>query len=155
VPGIYSIRLTVNGKPYTQPITVKMDPRVKNQAALEQQFALSKRVYDAIARIHDTLPAVQAAREKAQAAGNTDLAEKLQALAGAGGGGRGRGAGGGRGRGGAGGAASLSSVSAQLTGVYGSTQDGNGPPPTQTIAAVEAALKDYDALMAQVATLLK
>jgi photosystem II stability/assembly factor-like uncharacterized protein len=28
-PGTYSVRLTVNGKPYTQPLTIKADPRVK------------------------------------------------------------------------------------------------------------------------------
>ena len=28
-PGAYTVRLTVNGKAYTQPITIKMDPRVK------------------------------------------------------------------------------------------------------------------------------
>ena len=32
-PGQYTVRLTVNGTRYTQPITVRMDPRVKTPAA--------------------------------------------------------------------------------------------------------------------------
>ena len=32
-PGTYTVKLTVNGKSYTQPITVKQDPRVKTPAA--------------------------------------------------------------------------------------------------------------------------
>ena len=157
VPGSYSVRLTANGKAYTQPLVVKMDPRVKQPAAaLQQQFDLSKRVYDAINTIQATLPKVQQARERAQAAGNTDLAQQLQTLAGATGGrGRGGGGGGGRGRGGAAGAASLASVAGQLSGLYGSTQDGSSTPPSQTRDAIEAALKDYDALMAQVTPLVR
>lgn len=29
IPGIYTVKLTIGGKSYTQPLTVKMDPRVK------------------------------------------------------------------------------------------------------------------------------
>ncbi len=39
LPGEYTVRLTVDGKAYTQPLTVEMDPRVKTPfPALEQQF---------------------------------------------------------------------------------------------------------------------
>ena len=45
VPGNYEVRLTVDGKTYTQPLTVKMDPRVNvTQAALEQQLAFQSKV---------------------------------------------------------------------------------------------------------------
>src|ERR1051326_2599262 len=61
MPGDYTIRLTVDGQPFKQTITVRMDPRVKTPLAdLEQQFALSKAMYDgviaagaAINEIHD------------------------------------------------------------------------------------------------------
>ena len=47
MPGQYVVRLTVNGRSTTQPLTVRMDPRVKTSLAdLEQQFALSKEMYD-------------------------------------------------------------------------------------------------------------
>jgi photosystem II stability/assembly factor-like uncharacterized protein len=55
VPGEYSVKLTVNGKSYTQPLTVKMDPRVKTPlAGFEQQFALAQRI---VALMHKTFVA--------------------------------------------------------------------------------------------------
>jgi photosystem II stability/assembly factor-like uncharacterized protein len=45
LPGDYSVRLTVDGKMFTQPLTVKMDPRVKiSPAGLEQQFQLEMKL---------------------------------------------------------------------------------------------------------------
>ncbi len=47
MPGTYRVKLTVNGQSYTQPMTVRMDPRVRTtRAGLMQQFALSKQLYD-------------------------------------------------------------------------------------------------------------
>jgi photosystem II stability/assembly factor-like uncharacterized protein len=75
VPGVYTVKLTANGKSTTQPLTVKMDPRVKSGTlALQQQFALAKRVYDALVKTLD-------ARSEAEKNGNTELAKKLDALA--------------------------------------------------------------------------
>jgi photosystem II stability/assembly factor-like uncharacterized protein len=158
VPGTYTVKLTANGKSYTQPLIVKMDPRVKSGTlALNQQFALSKRIFDALATIQELLPPIEAARARAQAAGNAELAQKLQTLGGPAPGGRGRGAGGGggRGRGGAGGPPSLSLVSGQLLGIYDATQDGSALPPAQTVAAVHAILAQFETLRAQAAALLK
>lgn len=46
MPGQYTVVLTVNGKSYSQPLTIKMDPRVKTPAAgLQQQFKLSGDLY--------------------------------------------------------------------------------------------------------------
>ena len=45
LPGSYSVVLTAGGKSFTQPLTLKMDPRVKaNEAELTKQFQLSKRL---------------------------------------------------------------------------------------------------------------
>ena len=45
VPGKYTVRLTVNGKTYEAPLTVKMDPRVKlSQAGLEQLFSVESKL---------------------------------------------------------------------------------------------------------------
>jgi photosystem II stability/assembly factor-like uncharacterized protein len=56
MPGTYTVRLTVDGKTYSQPLTVRMDPRVKTPAiALQQQFDLSKAIFDALARSTDAL----------------------------------------------------------------------------------------------------
>jgi photosystem II stability/assembly factor-like uncharacterized protein len=46
MPGSYLVKLTVNGKTYTQPLIVKMDPRVKTPLpALQQQHDLSLAAY--------------------------------------------------------------------------------------------------------------
>jgi hypothetical protein len=45
LPGSYTARLTVDGKSYTQPFSVKMDPRVKTSAAgLERKFRSEMRL---------------------------------------------------------------------------------------------------------------
>ena len=45
LPGHYTVRLTVDGKTYSAPLTVKMDPRVKTPpAGLEQQFQTELRL---------------------------------------------------------------------------------------------------------------
>ncbi|MGZ4879237.1 MAG: WD40/YVTN/BNR-like repeat-containing protein, partial [Candidatus Angelobacter sp.] len=46
MPGQYTVALTANGKTYSQPLTIKMDPRVKTSpAGLQQQFKLSNDLY--------------------------------------------------------------------------------------------------------------
>jgi photosystem II stability/assembly factor-like uncharacterized protein len=46
MPGTYTIKLTANGKEYTQPLTVRMDPRVKTTTpVLQQQHDLSLKAY--------------------------------------------------------------------------------------------------------------
>jgi hypothetical protein len=151
-PGTYAVRLTVAGKTYTRPLTVRMDPRVTSGLpALQQQFALSKRLYDAIAKIQETSTQVAQARDRAQATGNSEVVQQLTTLGGVP---AGRGFGG-RGRGSASSAPSLTSVSGQLLALYALTQDGSGPPPVQTETAAEAALKEYDALMAQITPLIR
>ncbi|HEY0459795.1 MAG TPA: hypothetical protein VGC97_11725 [Pyrinomonadaceae bacterium] len=50
--GDYSVVLTVGGKTYTQPLTVKIDPRVTATVGdLQKQFDLSKQLYDAWLRL--------------------------------------------------------------------------------------------------------
>src|SRR6185436_20808964 len=45
-PGAFTVKLTVNGKSYTQPIVVKQDPRVKTPAlAMQSVYTLSKATY--------------------------------------------------------------------------------------------------------------
>jgi photosystem II stability/assembly factor-like uncharacterized protein len=45
VPGHYTVRLTVDGHSYDQPLVIKMDPRVKvSMAALTQQFQVEMRL---------------------------------------------------------------------------------------------------------------
>jgi hypothetical protein len=62
-PGQYTVKLTVDGKSYTQPLTLKMDPRVTTPAlGLAQQFTLSKQLYDGILGAQKTLEEIRARR---------------------------------------------------------------------------------------------
>ena len=46
-PGSYTVRLTVDGKTFTQPLKVVLDPRVKTpSAAIAQVSSLSREMYD-------------------------------------------------------------------------------------------------------------
>ena len=47
MPGQYTVVLTAGGKTYTQPLTIKMDPRVKTPlAGLREQFTESMQLYE-------------------------------------------------------------------------------------------------------------
>ena len=62
-PGRYNVRLTVQGKTYTQPLTLRLDPRIKTPAAgLRQLASLSREMYDLAAAAH---AAYQQARARA------------------------------------------------------------------------------------------
>jgi hypothetical protein len=51
--GSYTVRLTVGGRGYTQPLTLKLDPRVKTPApALARLASLSRELYDAARATH-------------------------------------------------------------------------------------------------------
>jgi len=74
-PGPYTVRLTANGKTYSQPIVVKQDPRVKTPAvSMQEVYTLSRAMY------FETLAAHTAAGEAKQL--NKDAeAEALNAAA--------------------------------------------------------------------------
>ncbi len=104
-PGQYTVKLTVGGKSYTQPLTLKMDPRVTTPAlGLAQQFTLSKQLYDGILDAQKALQDVRALRQSignrraslsgeptrsAESLALQALDQKLAALEGQGGGGGG------------------------------------------------------------------
>ena len=86
-PGNYMVRLTANGKSSSQPLTVKIDPRVKTpQDALVRQFELASRI---AAALGDVSAASHDARElrkqidarKKEAGGNVELQQALDDLA--------------------------------------------------------------------------
>jgi photosystem II stability/assembly factor-like uncharacterized protein len=52
-PGRYTVRLRVDGRSFTRPLTLRLDPRVKTPAAgLQQLAALTREMYDAAAAAH-------------------------------------------------------------------------------------------------------
>jgi photosystem II stability/assembly factor-like uncharacterized protein len=130
-PGHYTVKLTVDGKSYTQSLTLKMDPRVKTPAlGLTQQFTLSKQLYDAQLEVQATLEQVRALRARAKS--TPDLDTKLAAFEG-----QPSGFGGGRGAV-ANAPESLASMSGSLAQLMGVLQDADMTPTTQLVAAVNA-----------------
>lgn len=90
-PGTYTARLTVNGKAYSQPITLRQDPRVKTPALVMQQvYSLTKATYEGARGAQRALRQAQALRDqiaKLQASGAVKealsaLDDKLKALVG-------------------------------------------------------------------------
>ena len=156
-PGSYQIKLTVNGKSYTQPIVVRQDPRVKTPAvSLQQMYALTSAVYFGVADLRTAIERAGAVREQvAQRLTRVDGAAKtaleafdtkIESIAGApavagDGGGRGGAAGGGR----AGGAPAappadtLSAAATSLGGLVNSLGAADVQPTATQVAAITAA----------------
>ncbi len=85
VPGEYSVVLSAGGKTFAQPLTVKMDPRLKILPAdLAKQFDLSKALYETraallpIGKSFDAL-VTEVAKAK-ERAGDQPIKEKIEAL---------------------------------------------------------------------------
>lgn len=69
LPGTYTVRLTAGGTSFTQPLTVRMDPRVRTTAAgLAQQYAIAAGLAAALRRDSTALAEVVAARGRLRAA---------------------------------------------------------------------------------------
>jgi hypothetical protein len=66
LPGRYTLKLSVGGKTYTQPLTVKMDPRVKSSAAdLGRQFAMERAAEAGMNASYAGIEGLQALRAQA------------------------------------------------------------------------------------------
>ncbi len=71
-PGVYTVRLNVNGKSYTQPVTVAPDPRVSMSASdYENQLAFSLSLRDEITRLTRMVEGIRSIR--AQVKGRKDI----------------------------------------------------------------------------------
>ena len=92
-PGTYTVKLTANGRSYSQPIVVRQDPRVKTPApAMQEVYTLTEALYFGAAEAQSALSKLASLREqtdrlKGQANGPaatalTTFAERLAALAG-------------------------------------------------------------------------
>jgi hypothetical protein len=165
-PGTYTVKLTVNGKSYSQPIVVKQDPRVKTSALVMQQvYSLSKAMYDeaiAAQRAVELSRAIRDRLAKLQSQASGPAAEALaafdktvEALTGAqatpGGRGRGQGPGGGGGRGGPAPARAdtLTAATAGLAAVMSSLQAADVQPTTMQLTTIAAARNAASRVMAR------
>ncbi len=103
MPGTYTVTLTVNGKTYTQPLVVVMDPRVKTSpAALKQQHDLSLAVYEGRLQMISMQKAVQE-RKASQTSEQQKATNTLKT--------------------------SLNSLNRTLSSIFGVLQDTDMPPP--------------------------
>jgi hypothetical protein len=85
LPGSYRIRLTVNGQTFTEPLIVKMDPRVKTgMPGLTQQFTLSLQAYDGVQKTFAAVEEIKKLRAQIKdlldRVGKGSLADTLSAL---------------------------------------------------------------------------
>jgi photosystem II stability/assembly factor-like uncharacterized protein len=137
-PGTYSVRLTTGGRSFTQPITIKMDPRVKTPPAdLAKQYTVSMELAAAIRANQEALTEVRAlrarlreVRSRAGALGaDVDALEKSAAQIEGTPGGFGGG-------GGASGPDTLARVGGQLQQLYELVQDVDVAPSSQALVAI-------------------
>jgi len=161
-PGSYSVRLTADGHSMTQPIVVKMDPRVKVTPEVQQIFTLTTqaetRARTAAAAYKEARALLDKLKARPQTAANDTLIKQVaeiapeQAPPPAEGGGRG-------GFGGFGAPAeppappTLANIAAQMVAAVMPMQAAEMPP---TIAQVRACARQeaaYTALMAKLAAL--
>jgi hypothetical protein len=85
LPGTYTLKLTVDGRSFTQPLVVKMDPRVKTGLpGLTQQFTLSLEAYRGMEETYAAAMEAKNLRSQISAAinhvGRGPLAESLSKL---------------------------------------------------------------------------
>ena len=74
LPGRYQVKLTVDGRSYSAPLEIRMDPRVNVAlTALNEQLILANRIEQAMAQSHDAARQVQDLRRQLR-----DLQSRLQ-----------------------------------------------------------------------------
>jgi photosystem II stability/assembly factor-like uncharacterized protein len=148
MPGKYTVVLTVNGKSYSQPLNVQMDPRVKTPpAGVQEQFKLSNDLYTQLLALS---PAVEQAGDlrkqlkDLQSKTNGDtltavkaLDQKVQMLMG----------GGGRRPGPGAEAPTLGGLRTRYLTLFGILQEADVTPSTQASAAVTELQKQLPPLM--------
>ncbi len=145
--GSYTVRLTADGKSFSQPLTLRLDPRVKTPApVLAQLTSLSQQSYNEAVSLHAAWVEARALSEKLANETSPDVVAfraKVDSVAPAPvrGGRGGRGGGGGGGGGGRGGAVpaaapSLQVASDQLLAAAMSMQNAEVAPTANQVATV-------------------
>jgi photosystem II stability/assembly factor-like uncharacterized protein len=150
LPGTYTVRLSVGGRSYSQPLTIRMDPRVRiSSAGLLLQRDLGVRLNDAINRDYSALTEVRARRAliktQREGAKQKEVADSLVSIDSAlavieTGGTRGA-------------AASLVRLNEELAGLLDTIEGADAEPTTQAVAATTELEKSLDAVLAQWSTM--
>jgi photosystem II stability/assembly factor-like uncharacterized protein len=85
MPGMYTVKLDVAGQSFTQPLEIKMDPRITAPVdQLDQQFRLASRICDAMNSTFASLAQVRSVRAQlrdlAHQAPKGEIADAIRAL---------------------------------------------------------------------------
>ncbi len=81
-PGVYQVRLTADGKQYTAPLEIKMDPRLHvTTADLQKQYDFAVKLRDRVTEVHNSVMQIRHAREALEAARNGADSAKVQSIA--------------------------------------------------------------------------
>ncbi|HZS56758.1 MAG TPA: glycosyl hydrolase [Bryobacteraceae bacterium] len=81
-PGAYRVRLTVDGKQYTAPLDIKIDPRLHvTQADLQKQYDFAIELRDRVTEVHRLVLQIQQARAGLEAARSSADSSKQQTIA--------------------------------------------------------------------------
>lgn len=86
LPGTYTVKLTVDGQSYTQPLTVQMDPRIKSSSEdLRKQFEMETSAVEGMDESFESLEQVKSVRAQikeltAKVKGKEQLAKALETL---------------------------------------------------------------------------
>ena len=85
MPGVYTVKLEVAGQTFSQPLEIKMDPRITAPVdQLDQQFRLASRICDAMNSTFASLAQVRAVRSQlrdlAHQAPKGEIADAIRAL---------------------------------------------------------------------------
>jgi photosystem II stability/assembly factor-like uncharacterized protein len=165
-PGAYTVKLTAAGKSVSQPLTLRLDPRVKTPPAeIARISEMSKALYDGAVGVQAALQQMRAIRAQIkpliEKAGQAPIAktlaafdQKAGAIEGAAGGGMGQRGGGappaGGERGGAGAAGdTLSSIGSSLTSLMSALQAADAAPTSQLAKAIAERRQALAALTAK------
>src|SRR5262249_16790131 len=141
-PGEYTVKLTVDGKSQTQPLTLKMDPRVTTPpAGVAKMFEVSIDCYEGIAKTREAQAEIRKLRDQLKAlkekAGQGAVAEAIAALDQKAAGIEGASGGGPRGGGGSG----LARLANDLLSIMNLVEGADATPTTQAVAASEVLQK--------------
>ncbi len=147
-PGEYTVKLTAGGRSLTEPLTLKMDPRVTTPASsIAKMFELAKSNYDGIAKVRAAQAEIRKLRDQLKtlkektgegtvASSLAALDQKVAAIEGAPGGFGSRGGGSG-----------LARLAGEMLSVMNIADDADAAPTTQAVAASAALQKSLaDAL---------
>ena len=145
LPGEYKIKLTANGKSFTQPLIIKMDPRVTTtMAGLAKMYEVSFSSYDGIAKIRAAQNEINKLREQLKSLPSTNTAtieKKLTELTGRS---SGIDAFGGSSR-----EPGFAGLSFNFLGLMNLVEGADVAPTTQAIAAASELQKSLNALLAR------